>query len=190
MARKTGRPSWFKMFGHAKPIFDAMSDEDAGKVIKAALRYFDNREAPMLGPTQYPAFCSIKNSIDECFEDYARDVANGQKGGRPLKREKPPVTLPNPSHPMPTHTNAGQPHQTEADAEAEVNNKGYKVEKEREGMFSKENTATKIIRAFVPPLSIMEENIFREAINQGMGYERAAALIKRDMPAREEDETP
>ena len=36
MAKKNGRPAWFKMFLNQKAIIDAASNETAGKALKAA----------------------------------------------------------------------------------------------------------------------------------------------------------
>lgn len=94
MAKRAGRPSWFKFFLSIKPLLDAVPDESAGKAIKAALAYFEDRthEVSSLDPLALALFTSLKPYIDDSYEDYSRDVENGKKGGRP---RKPTVTTPN-----------------------------------------------------------------------------------------------
>ena len=93
MAKTAGRPAWFKMFLHQKALVDSVPDETAGKALKAVFRYFDTGEVTDLDPLAFAVFAAIKPYVDESFDDYARDVENGKKGGRP---PEPPVTLPNP----------------------------------------------------------------------------------------------
>lgn len=119
MAKPAGRPAWFKLFLHNKAMLDAIPDENVGKALKAVLHYFDTREVPELDAMAFVVFSSLKPSVDESFEDYARDVENGRKGGRPPKEGKPSVT----------HPNAGLPIQTEADAEVEADTEGEKRKK-------------------------------------------------------------
>lgn len=93
MSKKNNRPAWFKMFLHQKALIDSVPNESAGLALKAVFAYFDTGELPELDPLSFAVFASIKPYIDESFEDYARDVENGKKGGRP---PKPPVTPLNP----------------------------------------------------------------------------------------------
>lgn len=106
MAKRAGRPSWFKFFLSIKPLLDAVPDESAGKAMKAALAYFEDRthEASGLDPLAQALFTSLKPYIDESYADFARRVENGRSGGRP---------------PKPTETNGNHylPLQTEEDAE-------------------------------------------------------------------------
>ena len=94
MAKRAGRPSWFKFFLSIKPLLDAVPDESAGKAIKAALAYFEDRthEVSSLDPLALALFTSLKPYIDDSYDDFARSVESGKKGGRP---RKPPLTTPN-----------------------------------------------------------------------------------------------
>lgn len=117
MAKRAGRPSWFKMFLSQKSLIDAVPDETAGKALKAALQYFDTGEyAGGLDPLSMAVFSALKPYIDEAFDDFQRDYENGKKGGRP---KKPPVTPPNPG--LPPLTQAEADADAEADAYAEAN---------------------------------------------------------------------
>ena len=69
---KDKRPSWFKMFRHQKPLFDSVSNETAGIVLKAAFEYFETGEIPQLEPLEFAMFSSIKQYIDESYEDFER----------------------------------------------------------------------------------------------------------------------
>ena len=81
---KDKRPSWFKMFRHQKPLIDSVSNETAGIVIKAAFEYFETGEIPQLEPLEFALFSSIKQYIDESYEDFERkSEQNRQKA---LKR--------------------------------------------------------------------------------------------------------
>lgn len=104
MAKKSKRPSWFKLWLHHKPLIDAVPDDVAGRAIKAALNYFATGEVVQLGQLETVLFSSIKSDIDDAHADYLRDVENGKKGGRPklTEEDKPPVMVGNP--PLPTIT--------------------------------------------------------------------------------------
>ena len=95
MAKKLGRPFWFKLDMSVKPLIDAIPDENAGRAIKAALEYFETREPITAGdsdPLTLAAFMAIKGSVDDAYAEYEERVENGKKGGRPPKSEKPPET--------------------------------------------------------------------------------------------------
>lgn len=70
MAKKTNRPSWFKMFLHQKALLDAMPDETVGKALKAVFQYFDTGEVQELDPMAFAVFAAIKPYVDESYEDF------------------------------------------------------------------------------------------------------------------------
>lgn len=72
MAKKKGRPSWFKMFLHQKALIDAVPDETVGKSLKAVFQYFETGELPELDPMAFAVFATIKPYVDESFEDFER----------------------------------------------------------------------------------------------------------------------
>ena len=142
---KEKRPSWFKVFQHQRTLIDCVSDEAAGHGLKAALRYFDTGEVQELDGEANIVFLNIKKYIDEAFSDYAQDVANGQKGGRPPK-EKPPVTHPNPGLPQVDQGNPWQASPTQAEAEAETEVRGRGADKPPRTRFSPPTVAE--VRAY------------------------------------------
>lgn len=77
---KKKRPSWFKMFSHQKAIIDSVSDETAGKALKAAFAYFDNLEICNMDSTVFAVFSTIKPYIDESYSDYQKQVDSGRAG--------------------------------------------------------------------------------------------------------------
>ena len=125
MAKKSKRPSWFKLWLHHRPLIDAVPDEVAGRAVKAALHYFATGEVMHLGQLETVVFASIKSDIDDAHADYLRDVENGKKGGRPkmTQEDKPPVRGGNPS--VPTVTEG----EGEGERDGEEDGKGIKADK-------------------------------------------------------------
>ena len=84
MGKTSGKkPTWFKMFSHQRALIDAVSDEAAGKALKAAFRYFDSNEIDdNMEPMVFAVFSTIKPYIDEAFQDYKRSVEYGRMGGK------------------------------------------------------------------------------------------------------------
>ena len=82
--------AWFKLFGRHQTMFDALSNEQAGQVIKAALTYLNTGKLVDMDPVSFVAFSALKADIDQSITDYQatceRNRANGQKGGRPPKK--------------------------------------------------------------------------------------------------------
>ena len=69
MAKGKARPAWFKMFRNQKTLIDSVSDEAAGKALKAIFQYFDSEEIPEnLDPITFAFFSAVKPYIDESFE--------------------------------------------------------------------------------------------------------------------------
>ena len=113
-AARDKRPSWFKLFLHTKPVIDAVSDEDAGRALKAALHYFDTGITVEPDGSAKIAYALLKQAVDEANADYARNIENGRKGGRP---PKPPVTPGYP--PSPTVTEEERDGEVEEDGEGD-----------------------------------------------------------------------
>lgn len=78
------RPSWFKMFLHQKALIDSVSDEVAGKALKACFAYFYSGDTTtVMDPLVFAVFSSIKPYIDESWNDYRERQERGRKGGAP-----------------------------------------------------------------------------------------------------------
>lgn len=94
MSKKKGRPTWFKLFLHQKNVVDSVSDETAGKALKACFQYFADGEIPELDQMAFVVFASIKPYIDESYADYERSVESGRQGGLARQANKEAVTTP------------------------------------------------------------------------------------------------
>lgn len=70
------------MFYHQRAAIESVSDDDAGKGLKAAFRYFDGEEVDPESLTQavFTVFCVMRPYIDESRRDYEASVQNGRKG--------------------------------------------------------------------------------------------------------------
>lgn len=79
MAKKSGRPAWFKMFLHQKALIDSVPDEIVGKALKAIFQYFDTGEVVDLDPLAFAVFAAIKPYVDESYEDYERASEKNRK---------------------------------------------------------------------------------------------------------------
>lgn len=94
---KVGKPSWFKLFLHNKPILAAAPDEAVGVAVKAAMEYFESGVEPQLDPFAAMIFSALKGGVDESIADYQKSVEAGKRGGRPPKGCKPSLREANPS---------------------------------------------------------------------------------------------
>ena len=76
---KEKRATWWKMFYHQRAAIESVSNEDAGKGLKAAFQYFDGEDVNQQELTQaaFTVFCVMRPYIDESKNDYERRVQNG-----------------------------------------------------------------------------------------------------------------
>lgn len=68
-----------------------------------------------------------------------------------------------------------------------VSNKGNKEDKEREGMFSEENTHASETPTVDPPLTGAAERVYRAAMKGGMSHDEVMALIVRKKDTKDGD---
>lgn len=125
MAKKSKRPSWFKLWLHHKPLFEAVPDDVAGRAVKAALQYFATGEVIQLDQLETVVFTSLKADIDDAHADYLRDVENGRKGGRPKTSDEKKPTVKEGNQPLPMVTEG----EGEGEGEGEKEEKGVKADK-------------------------------------------------------------
>lgn len=79
--KKIGHASWFKLYLNHGPVLNAVSDEDAGRAIKAALRYLETGQPPSeIESAPGIVFAALKPSIDEAIDDYRRKSEGGKAG--------------------------------------------------------------------------------------------------------------
>ena len=90
MGRKSEEKKSFKLYNDYKRHFDQMTDEEAGKVIKAILAYVNQEAIPEMDGAAGMAFSFIEAQLDRDMVSYDRRCeaarANGSKGGRPKKK--------------------------------------------------------------------------------------------------------
>ena len=81
---KEKRPTWWKMFYHQRAAIESVSNEDAGKGLKAAFRYFDGEQIEPNELTQaaFTVFCVMRPYIDESKRDYEARVNDGRNGAK------------------------------------------------------------------------------------------------------------
>ena len=82
----------FMLYRESSALFEQLTDEQAGRVIKAALLYFGTGEIPQsLEQIEMIVFTIIKGDIERSVKRYVeiqeRNRKNGEKGGRPPKEE-------------------------------------------------------------------------------------------------------
>ena len=81
----------FILYLEHKNVFDILTDEEAGKLIKAIFEYEEKDELPNLEKSLQLAFIPIRNSLDRNQEKYEekcqKNRENGLKGGRPRKNQ-------------------------------------------------------------------------------------------------------
>lgn len=90
-----GKLEYFPAFFGYRRSFAMLTDEQFGRVIRAALAYAEDGEVPDLADLETLAFAVIRGDIDRARKAYdekcERLRANGMKGGRPAS-EKPDGT--------------------------------------------------------------------------------------------------
>lgn len=97
------KPVGFILNGTHQEEVNMLSDEEAGKLLKALFTYFNNDEVAELSPVVKMLFIALKREIDYNNESYnakcERNRKNGQNGGRPKKQENPLGFLGNEENP-------------------------------------------------------------------------------------------
>lgn len=90
----------FILYQEQKEIFDSLTDNEAGKLIKAIFEY-ESGQSPKLNKTLSLVFIPIKNALDRNRQKYEAQVEknreNGKKGGRPKKANESEDNPNNPS---------------------------------------------------------------------------------------------
>ena len=94
MARKSDEKRSFKLYNDYRKHFEIMTDEEAGKVIKAIFAYVNNEDVQELDGAACMALSFIEAQLDRDREAYDRkcevNKENGTKGGRPRKKQEDP----------------------------------------------------------------------------------------------------
>ncbi len=64
------------------PLFDSLSNEDAGELIKAIMHYASSHEEPLLKGTVEGIFLCMKTQIDSDEEKYAEKCEQNAKNAK------------------------------------------------------------------------------------------------------------
>lgn len=84
-------------------VFDALPDEQAGKLVKHMFAYVNDLDTKTDDPMVNLAFIQIKQSLKRDLTKYEKYIKkqreNGAKGGRPKNPDNPTVNLNNPTEP-------------------------------------------------------------------------------------------
>ena len=121
---KAKRATWWKMFHHQRAVVDSVSDEDVGKGLKAAFRYFDGEEIPAdLTGAAFTVFCVMRPYIDEAQSDYMSRVEDGRRGSEIRWNGSPPIGCD-------THPKDASGYDGEAEADAETRSKKQETDAE------------------------------------------------------------
>lgn len=75
-------PDWFKFSGQNDAIINALTDEQAGRVIKAALMYFKTGNIPLMDPVEQIVFVAIQRNIDDSKRAYAEQSERNRENVR------------------------------------------------------------------------------------------------------------
>lgn len=90
MAKTSDDKKAFYLYNDYIDHVELMSDEDAGKLFKAILKYENGMETGELSDVAAIAFSFIKNQLDRDADKYEeicrKNRQNGMKGGRPRKK--------------------------------------------------------------------------------------------------------
>lgn len=79
----------FVLYLEYAEYFAELTDEQAGKVIKAIYAFEQGQELPELSGASKIAFSAIRNQLMRDNERWEKQVRNGKRGGRPASQEEP-----------------------------------------------------------------------------------------------------
>lgn len=104
----------FVLYVDTAPQFEMLSDEQAGRVIKAVFAYAGSGEVKDLDGVEQFMFAGLKAQLDRDYKKWLkvceRNRENGAKGGRP---PKPRETHENPLGYLGSHGNPLEPRETQ-----------------------------------------------------------------------------
>lgn len=165
MGKKSEEKKSFKLYNDYKKHFDQMTDEDAGKVIKAILAYVNFEDFPELEGAAGMAFSFIEAQLDRDRMAYDRkcetNKANGLKGGRPPKKNEEDAPQ------------KAEPKETEGNPEKPNGSFGFPEEQEGTGKEDKKPNKTEYPEGFKRFWEIYPRNVDKKAC-----YRQYSARIK------------
>jgi hypothetical protein len=121
----------FLLYHDQRHVIEALSDDQAGKLIKLIYRYSEMCDLPQIeDPVLNIAFIGIKSAMDRACEKYEkvkkRNQENGKKGGRPsnknsggLNGDEKPTGLPETHSVKINPKNPDEPRKADSDSDSE-----------------------------------------------------------------------
>jgi hypothetical protein len=110
----------FQLYHDMAGVVGVMTDEQAGKLLKAILTYVNGSDPEFDDPVAMVAFQPVRMQLERDHQSYVNTVIrnreNGRKGGRPKKTQENPVGyLGNPSKPKKADTDTDTDKETDKD---------------------------------------------------------------------------
>ena len=134
----------FILYQEHKEIFETLTDEEAGKLIKAIFEYEDTGQTNELDKSLKLAFIPIKNALDRNKDKYEkvveRNKENGKKGGRPKNPKNPVGYLGYLKKPKKADSDSDNEHDNESDSDI----KKKKKKKSFEDVFTENAFSTEL----------------------------------------------
>ena len=98
------KKEYVKLWVSYESYFEAFSDVEVGRLVRAMIQYRVSREEPKFNGNERFIWPAIRRDIDESLEAQEATAAvnreNGKKGGRPQKPNKPNGFSENPKNPF------------------------------------------------------------------------------------------
>ena len=134
----------FILYQEHKEIFETLTDDEAGKLIKAIFEYENTGELIELDKSLKLAFIPIKNALDRNKEKYEkvveRNKENGKRGGRPKNPKNPVGYLGYSKKPKKADSDNDNEHDNESDSDI----KKKKKKKSFEDVFTENAFSTEL----------------------------------------------
>ena len=97
------KKEYVKLWVSYESYFEAFSDVEVGRLVRAMIKYRASGEEPKLNGNERFIWPAVKRDIDESLQAQESTAAanreNGKKGGRPPKSSKPSGFAENPKNP-------------------------------------------------------------------------------------------
>ena len=140
----------FQLYHDLVGVVGVMTDEQAGKLLKAILAYVNGQPPELDDPVVLVAFQPARQQLDRDHEAYLRilerNKENGKKGGRPKKTQQNPE---NPVGYLGTQANPSKPKKADTDTDTDTD-KDITTKKEP----SKKKTKLQILYEIPIPSSL------------------------------------
>ena len=186
-----GRPGVMIYFETGRAV-KWLDYESKGRLFEAIMEYAENGTAPQFEGHLAVAWPFIAEKIDrdgERYEDIRKARAEaGRKGGKSRAENIKQMQTNEANAKFDKQNEQNKPTTTATPTVTpSATYKGNKADKEREGMFSDENTSASEAPPLDPPLTGAAERVYRAAMKSGMSHDEAMALISRKKESKDGD---